>query len=346
MSFPGINYVREQIVTGRENLNQTNITRTAYYLSYWQENPEVAWSFQAHLVSRNAGYQMSDLARHSGWADVTDFTATGFIPTQIAVLFGFLEAGNYMIFRDVYPQLEAYKWAKSYPARRQELFSMLTDEEFKADPFSIQSWRDFFDSRPGIDKLSAWQHDWDSPNSMVRRHAFAMVVNEQYQVQHRLIENNGFLKVMEALFNPADLIGWVSSLGFTRLCFPVADGIRRREPGEDVQLRHLLLYVVGTFDVLEERIQAGRDTFVGLFNPLQQRAELLEWAKSRIHTGSRTDYNRQKYSISTVTTLPGGEKYSPPIGYVSDRGSSSFHQTTPVWGGHLGIDGQPCIKSR
>ena len=48
----------------RARHNADNLTRTAFYLAYWRAHPEVTWALLAHLVSRNAGYQMTDLRRH------------------------------------------------------------------------------------------------------------------------------------------------------------------------------------------------------------------------------------------------------------------------------------------
>ena len=71
--------IRSKILDFRDNvINETNPMRTDYYLRYYTRNPEVPWVFMAHLVSRNAGYQMSDAMRIAmldepwgppGWGD-------------------------------------------------------------------------------------------------------------------------------------------------------------------------------------------------------------------------------------------------------------------------------------
>ena len=48
-----------QAETNRCNLN--NVTRTKAYLDFYRRNPEIHWSFLAHMVSRNTGWNMTDL---------------------------------------------------------------------------------------------------------------------------------------------------------------------------------------------------------------------------------------------------------------------------------------------
>lgn len=41
--------------------NADNLDRTSTYLTFFHKHPEVHWSLLAHLVSRNAGWSMTDL---------------------------------------------------------------------------------------------------------------------------------------------------------------------------------------------------------------------------------------------------------------------------------------------
>jgi len=41
--------------------NMDNISRTAQYGKFYFLYPEIKWSFLAHFVSRNAGWNMTDL---------------------------------------------------------------------------------------------------------------------------------------------------------------------------------------------------------------------------------------------------------------------------------------------
>ncbi|WP_253263926.1 DUF2515 family protein [Geobacillus sp. BMUD] len=41
--------------------NRNNVTRTAAYLTFFERHREIHWAFLAHLVSRNGGWNMTDL---------------------------------------------------------------------------------------------------------------------------------------------------------------------------------------------------------------------------------------------------------------------------------------------
>lgn len=80
--------------------NRDNVSRTASYLelyAYTRANPpELPWVLMAHLVSRNAGYLMTDLARRI--ATDTDRT----LADAMRSLFILLERGNFLIFWDAW----------------------------------------------------------------------------------------------------------------------------------------------------------------------------------------------------------------------------------------------------
>lgn len=81
--------------------NRNNITRTAAYLAYFLRRPEVHWAFLAHMVSRNGGWNMTDLQGES-------------LPKLLGraareKLFAALETANAAIFGDAYPQLLLYE---------------------------------------------------------------------------------------------------------------------------------------------------------------------------------------------------------------------------------------------
>lgn len=41
--------------------NRDNITRTNAYFTFYRKFPEIKWAFLASMVSRNAGWNMTDL---------------------------------------------------------------------------------------------------------------------------------------------------------------------------------------------------------------------------------------------------------------------------------------------
>lgn len=45
--------------------NRNNVTRTKAYGDFYLEHPEVHWAYLVHMVSRNGGWNMTDLKRKS-----------------------------------------------------------------------------------------------------------------------------------------------------------------------------------------------------------------------------------------------------------------------------------------
>ncbi len=41
--------------------NSNNFTRTQAYLNFYQKFPEIQWAFLGHMVSRNGGWNMTDV---------------------------------------------------------------------------------------------------------------------------------------------------------------------------------------------------------------------------------------------------------------------------------------------
>jgi hypothetical protein len=82
--------------------NQDNVTRTESYLELYAfsraRGLDLPWLLMAHLVSRNAGYLMTDLARALGGAAGGDPAMAG----ALTDLFLLLERGNWLIFWDAW----------------------------------------------------------------------------------------------------------------------------------------------------------------------------------------------------------------------------------------------------
>lgn len=87
--------------------NRDNITRTASYLELYAYTrthpPELPWLLMAHVVSRNAGYSMSDLARRLAAPNVDPVLAP-----PMRMLFALLERGNFLIFHDAWHHVCAF----------------------------------------------------------------------------------------------------------------------------------------------------------------------------------------------------------------------------------------------
>lgn len=143
--------------------NTNNITRTEAYMVIFADHPELHWALLAHLVSRNGGWHMTDLAGE--WLpEVLE-------RTQIEHIFTMLEACNSFIFGDAYPQLLLYAESK----RRQiPLFLLLP--EFGVSAFMRPFWERF----------------WRDKNPVPL--TYALIVNEQHFIQKRVVENEYFLR--------------------------------------------------------------------------------------------------------------------------------------------------------
>ncbi|WP_438434158.1 DUF2515 family protein [Gorillibacterium sp. sgz500922] len=151
-------------------MNRNNLTRTFAYHRLYTRHPELHWAFLAHMVSRNAGWNMTDLKggllpRLLGWR-------------QIDALYQMLERANALIFQDAYPQLLLYQEGKRRGRRLTPLLSRLDISSFMPP-----LWDDFAETGDPV------------PLTV------GLIVNEQNFIQGRVIENPFFAKeVLEQPF--------------------------------------------------------------------------------------------------------------------------------------------------
>lgn len=154
-----IESIRRQ--TEKHNLN--NVTRTKAYLSFYLRYPEIHWSFLAHMVSRNGGWNMTDLK-----GDLLPNLLTN---QDRKNLFSFIERGNWLIFQDAFPQLLLYEYSL---IKEQNLFYLLP--YLHVSIFMEAAWNDF----------------WKKKNHKLL--AIATIINEQNYIEKRLIQNKIFQK--------------------------------------------------------------------------------------------------------------------------------------------------------
>lgn len=148
----------QSIQAETELLNSNNVTRTMAYLHFYQNHPEIHWAFLAHMVSRNAGWNMTDLKGEFLPKLLSDEECTHY--------FMWLERGNWLIFQDAYPQLLLYEASKKH---KTSLFFLLPYLHVSA--FMIPIWMDF----------------WQKEN--VSALALALIINEQNYIETRIIQN-------------------------------------------------------------------------------------------------------------------------------------------------------------
>lgn len=153
----------EEIVAETAKAGISNITRTASYLKCFQQYPELHWAFLAHMVSRNAGWNMTDL--HGTL--IQDFISNEDKP----VYYRFLERSNALIFQDAYPQLLLYMKSRELGISHFHLLSYFHVSRFMK-PF--------------------WERFWIDRNSTLL--TIGLIINEQNYIEQRVIKNSYYQK--------------------------------------------------------------------------------------------------------------------------------------------------------
>ncbi|GED72736.1 hypothetical protein BRE01_64380 [Brevibacillus reuszeri] len=137
--------------------NRNNISRTQAYLEFYQQHKEIHWALLAHLVSRNGGWNMTDLKGE--WLPLL------MDEHAIQPFFWFLERSNWLIFHDAYPQLLLYKEMKRTGADLTSLLGSLG-----VSIFMHNYWKEFL-MNPDSARLTR-----------------ALIVNEQQYIEQRVVQ--------------------------------------------------------------------------------------------------------------------------------------------------------------
>ncbi|MFS8185838.1 MULTISPECIES: DUF2515 family protein [Rossellomorea] len=168
--------------------NRDNISRTMAYQGFFEWHGEVRWSLLASLVSRNAGWNMTDL-EGGVLGDILS-------KRRREDLFMTYERANWMIFEDAYPQLLIYHYSVVAGV---EMFHLL--DEFHVSSFMKTEWKFFWEHRD-LDRLVT-----------------ALIINEQNLIQGPVILDPVYRKVFTSpLFFVED------RLHFSSVIFPTLDG--------------------------------------------------------------------------------------------------------------------------
>ena len=171
-----------------KQLNVNNVTRTKAYLDFYIFRPEIHWAFLGHMVSRNGGWNMTDLKG--------EFLSRLMNEQSKKDFFSFLERGNWLIFQDAYPQFLLY-------------------EE------SLFQGRNLFYLLPYLNVSTfmevVWNHFWKESNSSLL--AIALIINEQSYLESRIVQNSLYKKKVFRTFEFVlqDLFS------FNQILFPFTD---------------------------------------------------------------------------------------------------------------------------
>ncbi|MCG7334673.1 DUF2515 domain-containing protein [Sporosarcina sp. ACRSM] len=191
-----------------ERLNSNNKTRTKAYLDFYSLHPEIHWAFLGHMVSRNGGWNMTDL---NG-----EFLSKLMQKQTKRDFFSFLERGNWLIFQDAYPQFLLYAESKS---RNRNLFYLL--------PYlHVSRFMEVI-----------WNHFWRERDCYLL--AIALVINEQNYLENRIIQNPLYKK---NVFQTLEFV-LQDFLSVNHILFPYHD---HREPEGRASLIGLTLHHFGS----------------------------------------------------------------------------------------------------
>ncbi|WP_284140110.1 MULTISPECIES: DUF2515 family protein [unclassified Virgibacillus] len=156
MKWNDVNYIH-YITNKTELYNMDNISRTKAYQNLYFQLPELKWAFVASIVSRNAGWNMTDLYLKPFKSMLSN--------KERVRLFMTYERANWLIFSDAYPQLEIYRISKEI---QKPMFHLLN--HFKVSKFMEREWNYF------------WQYkDRD-------RLLIALIINEQNVIHHPIVK--------------------------------------------------------------------------------------------------------------------------------------------------------------
>ncbi|WP_162356359.1 DUF2515 family protein [Metabacillus mangrovi] len=172
-----------------ERANYDNISRTNAYLQYYRRNPEIMWSFLASMVSRNAGYNMTDL--HSPC-----FVSA--LKSELRdQLFMAYEDANWLIFSDAYPQLLIYEESRKTGI---PLFKLLS--AWRVSPFMIKEWEGFFAAQDQERLLTS------------------LIINEQHLIDRPILRHPVFRRAVFTSF----VYRFQDMFHFSTVLFPTLKG--------------------------------------------------------------------------------------------------------------------------
>lgn len=189
---PGEGELVERIRRQTLQANANNVTRTQAYWKIYQQHPELHWAFLAHLVSRNGGWNMTDLKG--------DLISRVMTESEQQQFFSFLEQCNALIFQDAYPQLLLYSESRQ---AKSSLFHLLPF--FHVSRFMRPCWERFLQRKASAELTTA------------------LIINEQHYIENRVVQNETFKQnVLETWKFQAQ-----SLLQMNQVFFPYSGEFRR-----------------------------------------------------------------------------------------------------------------------
>ncbi|WP_286171937.1 DUF2515 family protein [Gracilibacillus phocaeensis] len=272
-AFPKISHedqhVIRLVVRKTKSANLNNLTRTKAYLDFYLDYPEINWSMLAHMVSRNAGWNMTDL-RGSNYRQLLS-------EQQQHYFFNLLEKNNWLIFQDAYPQLLLY----AEGLRHQKDLSYLLPY-FGISIFMQVMW-EYFHVHKDLFLLNT-----------------ALIINEQHYIEKRVMQNKHWRPSLSEKIKSSlpELLQW------NYILFPFHKEQQVTLVG--LPVRH--------FASLKKRIILGKKLYQLLCYSTYTDG-ILEWAMQQKHSGSRSDYWPDKFSVDKPMH-PYSTIYSPCLNEI------------------------------
>ncbi len=290
--------ILRQIQIDTTTANKSNITRTQAYLQCYKSNPELHWALLAHMVSRNGGWNMSDL-KGGLIADLTNTSLRDDI-------YRMLERCNALIFQDAYPQLQLYIHSKN---QGRSYFHLLPK-------FHVSSFMNSF-----------WNNFWIDRNSALL--TVGLIINEQSYIEGRVVQHSYFQKnVFQRPEYKLHHLAHVNQILFPldKICSNVMDDEKPSpSPG-------LVGLVLENFGDIEERINLGKSLYGLLFGYKDVLERVTSYATNTTYQGSRSEYWPHLFTLDRETALnspiestvllehewlpPGQRIYSPVLIHV------------------------------
>ncbi|OAB45939.1 DUF2515 family protein [Paenibacillus glacialis] len=290
--------ILRQIQIDTTTANKSNITRTQAYLQCYESNPELHWALLAHMVSRNGGWNMSDLKGGL----VADLTNTSLRDD----IYRMLERCNALIFQDAYPQLQLYLHSKK---QGRSYFHLLPK-------FHVSSFMNSF-----------WNNFWIDRNSALL--TVGLIINEQTYIEGRVVQHSYFQKnVFQKPEYKLHHLAHVNQILFPldKICSNAIDDKKTTpSPG-------LVGLVLENFGNIEERINLGKSLYGLLFGYREVLDHVTSYAKNTTFQGSRSEYWPHLFTPDRETALnsplessellehewlpPGQKIYSPVLNHV------------------------------
>jgi hypothetical protein len=175
----------QRIIQQTSRLNQNNLTRTKAYLDFYHAHPNIHWALIGHMVSRNGGWNMTDLKGEL----LGDLLSEG----EKTSYFSFLERGNWLIFQDAYPQFLLYEESIK---TNQPCFHLLR-------ALHVSTFME-----------TIWNYYWKNKDPYIL--TVGLIINEQNYIESRVVNNPIYQK---EVFQTFEFI-LQELLSFTQILFP------------------------------------------------------------------------------------------------------------------------------